>query len=1434
MSLAALLDKNKTLVKKKVKGGLTEGHVLPVNKDSQNCDFEQDIKKTPSYNYVKEYNDEDTRRYFEATFGCANTTSSDPEQKESLLSKMETLSVGTSIANHRDLDKEQNSNIYSNYQFIPNDVELDLNVCRKKNEILKMIKTNPVLIIKGATGCGKTTQIPQFILESCAKENVRCNIIVTQPRRIAAISVAKRVCDERNWELGTIVGYQVGLDKKVSEDTRLLYCTTGVLLQKLISAKTMCEYTHIILDEIHERDEEMDFTLLVVRKLFRMNSPMVKIILMSATMDTSRFANYFSVYINPVTLSPAVVYDIGKKHNYDVHAFYLNDLDPIGGKRLIPEMEFSKPGISDKVFTLSVQLIEQFNSLDSLDNNSYRGSVLVFLPGIREIEVLYEKLKESEEESEEQKYWLCPLHSSITADEQLKVFHHPPPGVRKIILSTNIAESSITVPDIEYVVDFCLTKHLIYDDETNFSHLQVTWASKNNCEQRAGRTGRVNSGRVYRLVSTDFYSRFSQEQKPVLLSSPLTRVVLKTKILGFDSPTATLALALDPPDHYKIQQTVLVLKQLGAMLLTTNGCFVPDDGDITYIGRIMAHLPVDVQVSKLIILGHMFDVLEEAIIMGCAMSVKSIFREPFQEQLQIYNSKLTWADSTCSDLVAYLNAYQVWRKQTFEGKFESSKNREKEFGLRYYIEIKALKELSKLEIDIKSRLKDFLIEAFPSSEKRAWSDKEKPLILKIAIAGAFYPNYFVRNARVGQIDEREAVRILENRDPFSTVYLKNMPQPAECYAKQVRKALFPCARDLRLSTNGANKLFVEFPNIGPKAARPVGDIPGKIAMAVYRAVKLKQLNKPITIHTLNPATTNQLSQRKKKTLFSNLGSESEESTTEDNVTSNVNLPGGKTIEITITYVENPGRFWAMQHTFTEVTRVQRLLRLTTANYLEPLKELPKIGGMVVAPYRDLNQLRYYRARVTSILEDNIAVYFCDFGNSQIVHSSDLRMISNLSELERKEFEKEKDAAFECTLAEIQPAMVMNPNGEWCHEATKIICNLRSSCLAEIYSIVNDVVSLKLFSNNMGDININKLLISKGYAENAEESYLSKEDHDNRDRNDSGERIPGTKQKQTKFLDDTTQQVEATEAKYSTRLIGPYSPLEMNVYPTTKNGSGKLVVINWSSVNSVLLDGDPQDPHERLLVAGNVGINEAGNQLNLRNTTLLPNIHGLSAILSMLFAPRVELRRNDRKSKLIGALCGLGTDNEGVPLFPGNDMEVVFDCEFSIKDIQLINKVRFWMNTRVCSTSRVSIDEMTPMDVIYCQQNITKSLLDLLREPRGSQGVYFNPKPYQWNLIDKSEMICPVTKKCDFIEPVFDLVWGVPFEDDPNEIKELLIHIMWLHSLSTCGSTVQNINCDLCQLNFKNVVLLKIHMETSYHKNLERKIFKKAEEYNVEI
>ncbi|CAG2063660.1 unnamed protein product [Timema podura] len=239
----------------------------------------------------------------------------------------------TSIGTMPDLSEltAPSTAVYRQYDF-NHTPDKTLPIFPERDRILDTIESNMVTVIQGPTGCGKSTQVPQYILDSCASRGAPCNIIITQPRRIAAITVARRVSNERDWPLPSIVGYHVGLNNQTSEDTRLTFCTTGVLVQKMINKKTLEGYTHVILDEVHERDMDMDFAILIVRKLCFTTSRHIKVILMSATFNVTKFADYFTVSdIQRKVHMPVPVIDLDKsKSKNRIINYYLDQLGVLG------------------------------------------------------------------------------------------------------------------------------------------------------------------------------------------------------------------------------------------------------------------------------------------------------------------------------------------------------------------------------------------------------------------------------------------------------------------------------------------------------------------------------------------------------------------------------------------------------------------------------------------------------------------------------------------------------------------------------------------------------------------------------------------------------------------------------------------------------------------------------------------------------------------------------------------------------------------------------------------------------------------------------------------------------------------------------------------------------------------------------------------------
>lgn len=374
-----------------------------------------------------------------------------------------------------------------------------LPVMKYRNEILDTIRKNPIVIIKGDTGCGKSTQVPQMILDEAMYLNEHVNIMVTQPRRIAAVSLANHVAKERKCVVGSQVGYQIGLETEAEEETRLLYCTTGVALEKLVSLKNMRRYSHIIIDEVHERDEEMEFLLIVTKLFFAENSPNTKIILMSATFETDEFAEYFRTPSGDQMIKAPTI-NLDTTRQYKISEFFIEDLHYLAQKA---EFNYDEPGIDTSIYNVAVASVLIFHKWETATPTE-SPTILIFLPGIQEIQEMHRCL-DNEMKNQNLKLKIVLLHSSISSEQQKEVFKNVAEGYVKVILSTNIAESSITVPNVGYVIDFCLSRILEVDNSTGFARLRLTWASKNNLKQRAGRTGRTRNGRVYRLINKHFY-----------------------------------------------------------------------------------------------------------------------------------------------------------------------------------------------------------------------------------------------------------------------------------------------------------------------------------------------------------------------------------------------------------------------------------------------------------------------------------------------------------------------------------------------------------------------------------------------------------------------------------------------------------------------------------------------------------------------------------------------------------------------------------------------------------------------------------------------------------------------------------------------------------------------------------------------------------------
>ncbi|XP_039757557.1 probable ATP-dependent RNA helicase spindle-E [Pararge aegeria] len=1413
----------------KLRGPLTGGHRITKNDTINDLNRREDHRQSvveSGTDYALEIKERENEIYLK--------NERERENFESISGGLDSLeqlsSWGASMPNVARLTEEAMTEVYSKYSFQKKEDTKNLAINAFHDDILNRITAYPVVIIEGPTGCGKTTQVPQWILDDAYNSRKPCKIVVTQPRKIAAISIARRVAQERGWDVGGPVGYQVGLENRTTNDTRIHYVTTGVLLQKLVNAKNMNEYTHIILDEVHERGQDMDFLLLVVKKLLYTVSPTVKVILMSATFNCKAFANYFMTPTPQGQQMSLFLKVTNDKPTFTVKTFYLNHLSKFGAILQQATPKTDEPVILPEMYHLVIKLVNAFEQIDKKEEYTDRSeanlpSVLIFLPGIYEIEELYAclmddnlKKKIGGAECVSYKWWVLPLHSTITADEQVRVFQRAPPGHRKIILATNIAESSITVPDIKYVIDFCLMKILVADQNTNFTSLQLCWASKTNCEQRAGRAGRVRDGRVYRLVTDKFYDQFSQECQPEIIRCPLERLVLLAKMLDMGPPSDILALAMDPPNMSNILRTVLVLKEAGALKKTLCGEWSRSDGDITYLGRIMAKLPLDVKVSKLIVLGYIFGCLEESVIMAAGMTVKNVFSSPFRERLNAYNSKLTWADGSTSDCIAILNVYKVWNHLRQQNHFKQQGTSEVQWARRFYVQIRALRELNDLVKEIQTRLSREGIDA--RNVTSPWNKHELSLVLKVILAGAFYPQYFVQGSTDGD-RERNAVRVLGGLDPRNSVYLRGFPdgQPVEVYATAIKNKVRQQIGDEPRVTFDKNsrKVYLTFQDNQNLRSDQGGDptIPGQVLLPVYKSIKARQLRMDIRIPLL-PI--------EKAVALAEGIAEMKKNTNMDKMVPRLPEIDDTHFPLQISQLVNIGRFWvqyADDSTSSELRLIQTSLnRKPLLSYTSAVA----VDALVAAPYSDANGTLLFRARITRLLPNSMMeVFFIDFGSMGRVGSNSLR------ELPLGECREIPPLAMQCVLSNIAPSPLLHAHAQWSANAARLFTDLVSKgrLLGKIYSVTHGITSIELLAEG-GKISVNKALLEKGYAVTSEESYDSKLNHDLRqvatELNMAQKRAYNKEQTELAF----SQLLEFEEPNYKdcisdACLKGPDSPLESSLHNLMYASRDKQVHVEWNSVNSVLLDTQPQEVYERLLVSAEVGQNDVSSKLTLRHTTLLPNIRGLPAIIALLFCPEAELRRDTGGSRYVSVLCGLGSSEDSSPRFPEHDILVNIDAELSIEDIGLINHIRHLMdNMMFCNEGQdipTTDDDFRPR----VPNLIREDLMQLLLKRRKHREPEIVLNAWEWRSIPEDEVL-EITKP-DFEERAVVYPLHAPIELYPIPRE----HLVLLHKENeelkrvvarTVVTSSAELVCKLCATTPMPAHAMRIHLCSNAHLDKE--------------
>lgn len=599
--------------------------------------------------------------------------------------------------------KQQCSN---KYQRLHRERE-QLPVFHHRHMILETLKKHRVIVVAGETGSGKSTQVPHFLLEDLLLNEMgpqKCNIVCTQPRRISAVSLATRVCEELGCEGGpgarnSLCGYQIRMESRTGEFTRLLYCTTGVLLRKLQDDGLLKNVSHVIVDEVHERSVQSDFLLIILKEILQKRSDL-HIILMSATVDSEKFSKYFT-YCPIIKISG---------RTYPVEVFHLEDLIEETGFVLEQDSEYCQKFLEEEEeITLNIsakgggsRTIQEFipaptssagdlgpryqryskrtchavlymnpNKINldlilellvffdlSPQYRTVEGAVLIFLPGLADIQQLYDLLSSDKRFHSRKRYKLIALHSILSTQDQADAFTLPPPGVRKIVLATNIAETGITIPDVVFVIDTGRTKENRYHESSQMSSLVETFVSKASALQRQGRAGRVRDGFCFRMYTRERFESFLDYSVPEILRVPLEELCLHIMKCDLGSPEDFLSRALDPPNPQVISNAMSLLRKIGACELI--------EPKLTPLGQHLAALPVNVKIGKMLIFGAIFGCLDPVATLAATMTEKSPFSTPIGRKDEADLAKSAMAIANSDHLTIY-NAYIGWKRLRSEG-----------------------------------------------------------------------------------------------------------------------------------------------------------------------------------------------------------------------------------------------------------------------------------------------------------------------------------------------------------------------------------------------------------------------------------------------------------------------------------------------------------------------------------------------------------------------------------------------------------------------------------------------------------------------------------------------------------------------------------------------------------------------------------------------
>jgi len=509
----------------------------------------------------------------------------------------------------------------------------DLPVTDRRGDIARAITENQVVIVAGETGSGKTTQLPKICLD--LGRGIRGTIGHTQPRRLAARTVAQRIAEETGTELGAAIGYTVRFTDQASDRTLVKLMTDGILLAEIQRDRRLLRYDTLILDEAHERSLNIDFLLGYLRELLP-RRPDLKVIVTSATIEPERFAAHFSNA--PIVEVSGRTYPVEIRYRpLEVSVVSGDDDDPDDPDHEVVRTELRDP---------TEAIVDAVRELEAEPD----GDVLVFLSGEREIrdtaEALREALRDDVFPTE-----ILPLYARLPTADQQRVFQRKPGGPRRIVLATNVAETSLTVPGIRYVVDPGTARISRYSRRTKVQRLPIEPISQASAAQRSGRSGRTAPGVCIRLYSEEDFDARPRYTDPEILRTNLGAVILQMAALGLGN--IEQFPFLDPPDARSIRDGIGLLQELGAF---------DAQGAITDIGRRLARLPLDPRVGRMILQADTEGCVREVLVLAAALSIPDPRERPADREEAARQKHARFADEH-SDFVSYLNLWNYLREQ---------------------------------------------------------------------------------------------------------------------------------------------------------------------------------------------------------------------------------------------------------------------------------------------------------------------------------------------------------------------------------------------------------------------------------------------------------------------------------------------------------------------------------------------------------------------------------------------------------------------------------------------------------------------------------------------------------------------------------------------------------------------------------------------------